>query len=69
MGTHAANQGTWQVEDRPSPLRYTADHRLVVEVIRDRPKVCARIAQGQHALVEAVNGGYTTGNCAPIDRG
>ncbi|MFS8521398.1 MAG: Hsp70 family protein [Micromonosporaceae bacterium] len=68
MGTHAAHQGRWQVDDRPSPLRYTLDHPFVVDIVGDQPKVCARIANGQHALVEAVNGGYTTGNCVPIDR-
>lgn len=67
MGTQAANQGSWQVEDRSSPLRFPADHQFVTSVIGDQPKVCARIADASHALVPAGDG-YATGNCVPIER-
>ncbi len=68
MGTHHHQPGRWQVEDRDSPLRYPLDHRLVVEVIGDEPKVCARIADPTHALVPTSDGEYSTGNCIPIRR-
>lgn len=68
MGAHAASPGSWQVEDRGSPLSYAADHQFVTQVVGDHPKVCARIADGGHALVPAAGGGYGTGNCVTIQR-
>jgi molecular chaperone DnaK len=68
MGAHASNAGSWQVEDRTTPLTYPADHRLVANLIGAHPKVCARIADPAHALVPAQGGGFTTGNCVTIAR-
>jgi molecular chaperone DnaK len=68
MGAHASNAGSWQVEDRPTPLTYPADHRLVANLIGAHPKVCARIADPGHALVPAQGGGFATGNCVTIVR-
>ncbi|NIR36566.1 MAG: hypothetical protein GWN73_11940 [Actinobacteria bacterium] len=39
-----------------------------VAALGGAPKVCARIADGNHALVEDTNGTFVTGNCWPIDR-
>jgi molecular chaperone DnaK len=68
MGSHAANRGLWHVEAQGSPLRFSADHPVVTEVVGDHPKVCARIADANHALVPSAGGGFTTGNCVPVQR-
>lgn len=65
MGTHADQRGDWVIKDtNPAVL----DPAEVAEVIGDYPKVCARIADGNHQLVPDTYGGYTTGNCWPIQR-
>jgi hypothetical protein len=66
-GDGPADRGSWQVEDRSSPLQFPADHQSVTGVIGDHPKVCARITDASHALVSA-GAGYATGNCVPIAR-
>lgn len=64
MGTHATDRGTWVIKDeQPAVL----NAQQVANVIGANPKVCARIANGSHALVPDDDGGYTTGNCVPID--
>ncbi|HLU33012.1 MAG TPA: Hsp70 family protein [Natronosporangium sp.] len=65
MGTHADQRGDWVIKDT-NPAVLTADE--VSRVIGDYPKVCARIANGDHQLVPDTSGGYTTGNCWPIQR-
>jgi hypothetical protein len=62
------NPGSWLVANGASPLRYGADHQFVTQVVGTHPKVCARIAGPDHALVPTVVGGYGTGNCATIAR-
>lgn len=75
MGTHAPQpRGPWVIEDRDSPLSYpVGDSRDgLIELIRDQPMLCVRIADANHALVPDNSGGedtYQTGNCVPIDRG
>jgi hypothetical protein len=67
MGNQAADPGAWIVEDKnPSRLRTTtAQYR---QAIGDAPKVCARIANSSHELVEDDDGTFKTGNCVPISR-
>jgi len=65
MGTHADNRGVWKIKDENPAI---LDAEEIAEVIGDGPKVCARIAQNEHQLVPDNNGGYTTGNCVPIQR-
>jgi hypothetical protein len=65
MGTHAANRGVWKIKDE-NPAVLSADD--IAEAVGDAEKVCARIAEGQHQLVQDNSGGYTTGNCIPIQR-
>ena len=72
MGSHAPPpRGPWMIEDQPSPLTYT-EGASIVELTRDQPKVCARIANSNHHLVPDSGGPgdtYRTGNCVTIDRG
>lgn len=64
MGTQAGDErGSWKIRDE-SPAVLDADD--ISDVIGDYPKVCARIANSDHALVQDVNGGYYTGNCMTI---
>jgi hypothetical protein len=66
-GTQAGgNAGVWYVEDKnPSvKLANSGDYKN----IKGKPKVCARIANGSHALVQDTSGTYVTGNCWPIQR-
>jgi actin-like ATPase involved in cell morphogenesis len=66
MGTQAGDQrGDWVIK-ADLPVVLTPEE--VAQVIGDAPKVCARIANTQHALVPDTSGGYQTGNCVPIDR-
>jgi actin-like ATPase involved in cell morphogenesis len=66
-GTHATNPGRWYVEDEnPSVRKATSSD--YADAIGDAPKVCARIAQARHRLVQDNDGGYHTGNCIPIER-
>ncbi|MBA0125020.1 Hsp70 family protein [Haloechinothrix sp. YIM 98757] len=66
MGTHAGDRsGDWVIKDgRPAVLSAAE----VAEVIGDREKVCARIADADHALVPDNDGEFVTGNCVPIER-
>ena len=66
MGSQAGNQGgNWVIKD-DQPVVLSAEE--VANYIGDSPKVCARIADGNHALAPDGSGGFTTGNCAPISR-
>jgi actin-like ATPase involved in cell morphogenesis len=67
MGTHAANPGTWYVEDKEPSVR-SATSKDFRDAIGDEPKVCARIADSRHRLVPDNDGAFATGNCVPIDR-
>jgi molecular chaperone DnaK len=68
MGTQAGNNaGNWYVEDQEPSVR-TTDSKDYREAIGDAPKVCARIADARHRLVPDEHGGFTTGNCVPIER-
>ena len=68
MGSHAANPGDWYIEDQNPSVR-SVDSDVFQQNIGDAPKVCARIANGQHELVPDVDGTFTTGNCVPISVG
>lgn len=66
MGSHAGDQqGDWVIKDQ-LPAVLSADQ--VAAVVGDQPKVCARIADSNHALVSDSGGGFGTGNCVPITR-
>jgi actin-like ATPase involved in cell morphogenesis len=66
MGSHAgADAGDWVIKDA---LPAVLNPQEVAEVIGDAPKVCARIADTNHALVPDASGGFNTGNCTPIQR-
>jgi molecular chaperone DnaK len=68
MGNHyqpAGDRGSWRVWDQ-DPITLSPDQ--VAQYIGDSPKVCARIADGNHHLVPADGGGFTTGNCMTIQR-
>jgi hypothetical protein len=65
MGTQADNRGVWKIRDENPAILNAED---IAEVIGDQPKVCARIADGEHRLVPDQGGCYTTGNCVPIQR-
>lgn len=67
MGTQASNRGDWYVEDQ-NPSVVTVGSSQFQAVGSEAEKVCARIADSQHALVEDDDGGFTTGNCVPIER-
>ncbi|MBX6751359.1 MAG: hypothetical protein IRY85_17125 [Micromonosporaceae bacterium] len=68
MGTHANQRGQWYIDDQQPSYRPAGspDFNLVAQ----HPKVCARIANGNHGLVpdNSGNGTYKTGNCWPITR-
>ena len=69
MGSQAgAGAGRWYVEDKnPSKVSTSMDQ---YQVVANKPKVCARIANNKHALVpdNSGNGTYKTGNCFPVTR-
>lgn len=68
MGSQAGgNAGDWYIEDENPSVR-AADSQDFLEAIGSDlpPKVCARIADSNHALVPDGNGGFNTGNCVPI---
>lgn len=66
MGSQAAERGNWYIEDQNPSVR--ALEGGVATAIGDNPKVCARVADGNHALVPDANGTFNTGNCWPIIR-
>jgi actin-like ATPase involved in cell morphogenesis len=66
MGTQSDNQGDWYVEDKEPSIRKATSKDFQQAIGEDAPKVCARIADGNHRLVKDRNGGYKTGNCVPI---
>jgi actin-like ATPase involved in cell morphogenesis len=67
-GQAGSNAGNWYVEDKNPSVR-TANSQDFREAIgANAKKVCARIADRRHNLVEDVDGGYHTGNCVPITR-
>lgn len=64
MGSHAGSErGEWVVKDE-NPAVLTPDQ--ITEAVGDNRKVCGRIAQGKHELVQDTEGGYATGNCVKI---
>jgi hypothetical protein len=66
MGSHASNPGMWYIEDKNPSVQKAGTNQY--QTIGTMPKVCARIAQGQHRLVPDANGTFKTGNCVPITR-
>jgi len=68
MGSHAHSPGRWYIDDQQPSHRQTGTSDF--NAIAQYPKVCARIANGGHALVpdNTGNGTYKTGNCWPITR-
>jgi molecular chaperone DnaK len=65
MGNQASQPGVWKIEDQDPAIMTAGD---IAEYIGDAPKVCARIADGEHGLVPDATGGYHTGNCLPVPR-
>lgn len=65
MGAQAENRGVWKIRDQ-NPAVLSADD--IADAVGNAPKVCVRIADGEHHLVPDTSGGYTTGNCVPIER-
>jgi actin-like ATPase involved in cell morphogenesis len=66
-GTQAASPGRWyDTDDNPS-IR-PADSADYQKAIGNATKVCARIANPHHELVNDPSGNYATGNCIPITR-
>jgi actin-like ATPase involved in cell morphogenesis len=64
MGNQAGDDSLpWVIKD-DNPAILTAEN--IAEAVGDQPKVCARIANGDHGLVQDRNGGYRTGNCVRI---
>jgi hypothetical protein len=68
MGSHASSPGEWYIEDQQPSRRPTGSEDF--NKIADQPKVCARIAMGNHGLVQDTTGAGTfkTGNCWPVTR-
>jgi len=66
MGTHSATPGDWYVEDQKPSIRKASSNDFKDAIGTDVPKVCARIANGNHELVKDYYRGYHTGNCVPI---
>lgn len=66
MGTQSNNRGRWFVEDENPSVHKAGTSQF--NAVASSPKVCARIAQGQHRLVPDVSGKGTfkTGNCVPL---
>lgn len=75
MGAHATDQEQWYVEDTLPSVATWGDGRWKAIASYAPPgqtlpdKVCVRIAVDWHGLVKDTNGGYETGNCAPITKG
>ena len=75
MGAHATDQELWYVEDTLPSVATWGDGRWKAIASYAPPgqtlpdKVCVRIAVDWHGLVQDTNGGYETGNCAPITEG
>lgn len=67
MGSHASSdeRGDWYIEDQ-NPSVHSLDSNQVA-ALGGAPKVCARIADGNHALVPDSNSAFGTGNCWPIE--
>ncbi len=65
MGSHASNQGDWYVEDQNPSVHRLGSNQY--ETIEEFAKVCARIANRSHQLVEDKDGTYKTGNCVPVE--
>jgi hypothetical protein len=68
MGTQSQTPGSWYVEDQDPSVRKATSQDFKEAIGTDVPKVCARIADGDHALVPDANGTFHTGNCVPITR-
>jgi actin-like ATPase involved in cell morphogenesis len=70
MGSHvpSSQRGNWYIEDKQPSVHRSGSSQF--EAIGDSPKVCARMAQSAHRLVEDTsgNGTFVTGNCVPITR-
>ena len=67
MGSHAAfdERGDWYIEDQ-NPSVHPLDSNQVA-ALGGASKVCARIADGSHALVPDSDSAFKTGNCWPIE--
>ena len=65
MGAQSSNAGDWYVEDKnPSVHREGSDQ---FRTVKGFPKVCARIADSRHRLVEDSDGNFVTGNCVKVE--
>jgi actin-like ATPase involved in cell morphogenesis len=70
-GTQAAHPGLWYVEDKNPSVRSVTSQNFKEAIGADAKKVCARIADSRHRLVQDGSGAGTfkTGNCVPITNG
>jgi hypothetical protein len=67
MGNHVPedSRGDWLISD-DNPVILDSDQ--FVTYVGEEEKVCLRVANGAHELVQDNNGGYETGNCWPVQR-
>jgi actin-like ATPase involved in cell morphogenesis len=68
MGSQSPTPGRWYVEDENPSIRKASSNDFKKAIGADATRVCARIANSQHALVKDADGGFHTGNCIPIQR-
>jgi molecular chaperone DnaK len=67
-GHQSDTPGQWYVEDQNPSVRLLTSDDFTRAVGANAKKVCARIADAQHELVQDNDGTYHTGNCVPILR-
>jgi len=68
MGSQSSTPGRWYVEDENPSIRKASSNDFKKAIGADATRVCARIADAQHALMKDADGGFHTGNCIPIQR-
>ncbi len=68
MGAQAprSERGNWYIEDKQPSVHRAGTSQY--QALDGNPKVCARIANGQHELVPDAQGTFDTGNCVPLTR-
>lgn len=68
MGAQAARRGNWYIEDKQPSVHEAGSSQY--QALDGHPKVCARIARGDHHLVPdgSGKGTFVTGNCVPLTK-
>ena len=68
MGAQASRPGNWYIEDKQPSVHEAGSAQY--KAIDGHPKVCARIARGNHQLMVDNSGKntFTTGNCVPLTK-